>query len=101
VTPTTSKAIIESLVTNVVAKQLDMPSLMDDDIQEADEESDEEGSKEVDAADDWEQDNEEAANAEPMASQESKKSLCQPPSAGTYKAIENFNAYQITEARAP
>jgi hypothetical protein len=78
VTLTTSKAIIDSLVTNVVAKQLDMPSLMHDDIQEADEEPDEEGSKEVDAADDWEQDNEEAVNAEPMASQEPKKSLCQP-----------------------
>jgi hypothetical protein len=28
VTPTTSKAVIESLVTNVVAKQLDLPNLM-------------------------------------------------------------------------
>jgi hypothetical protein len=78
VTPTTSKAIIESLVTNVVAKQLDMPSLMHDDIQEVDEESDEESSKEVDAADDWEQDNEEAVDEDPMASQEPKMSLCQP-----------------------
>ncbi|KAG7351328.1 phosphatidylinositol 3- and 4-kinase [Nitzschia inconspicua] len=48
VTPTTSKAVVETLVTNVVAKQLDLPNLMQGDIEEGDEEAEEEDSDERD-----------------------------------------------------
>lgn len=71
-TPTTSKAVVESLVTNVVAKQLDLPNLMQDDIQEVDEESSEDGSKELGVAEESEEDNEDATDVEADEKAESK-----------------------------
>jgi Phosphatidylinositol 3- and 4-kinase len=75
VTPTTSKAVVESLVTNVVAKQLDLPNLMQEDIEEGDEEADEEGSRDSEENEMFGESNVRLEDARAVGKEEAKQRL--------------------------
>jgi phosphatidylinositol 4-kinase len=73
-TPTTSKSVVESLVTNVAAKQLDLPNLMKEEIAEGDEQEGTDKSEEDFNETDSDEDVKETPSKEELGAAERKQS---------------------------
>jgi Phosphatidylinositol 3- and 4-kinase len=99
VTPTTSKAVVESLVTNVVAKQLDLPNLMQEDIEEGDEEADEEGSRDSEENEMFGESNVRLEDARAVGKEEAKQRLS--PKSAEFRKPSKMSTLTKTTSNKP